>query len=448
MEGILSLKPEDEEKLHPNAIRWFNARVSEIKYEVPLEELDDYDLNTFLSNHEKHEFNRYKDEITRGLVTCLKKQAASSDLMANATIELSLIQFQVNSLLPISSICTLLKTVYQRKVAKAKQELIERTLAEKRIREQMEAEQRRKAEADRRRTAYEAVNPPLDDAKKYLNKEEYDEFLQATGEAIEVYLEKGNEHLHNIRTYNYCRYLEMINDRKKIEQLKIAAKLQAREYNQYLNREIARLKTLLCPDRKDHDRYFKEQINDSRYTGQNFAYFLSNKEAQSFNKAISDISRKKLEEIVSGDFRQFIDIKCQRSFFLLPSTEYSFDEVPCLDFMFDIFTVIETALWLTPGAKRNLVDMFLDLPWREEQCYSVLLRQPEFLGYYYLAFTLGKIGGYVFGTRIPLVLLKWLLNDQKKPNGLTITAAVDRSTTYKFRITKIPLLYQMILPVI
>jgi hypothetical protein len=64
---ILSLIPEDENKLHPEAVRWLNVRIAE--FEVPLEDLCDDDLNTFLSDDEKREFIRYKDEITRGLVT-------------------------------------------------------------------------------------------------------------------------------------------------------------------------------------------------------------------------------------------------------------------------------------------------------------------------------------------------------------------------------------------
>jgi hypothetical protein len=48
----------------------------------------------------------------------------------------------------------------------------------------------------------------------------------------------------------------MISDRKKTESRKIAAKLKAQEYNQYLNKERGRLKALLCPDRKDHESYF------------------------------------------------------------------------------------------------------------------------------------------------------------------------------------------------
>ena len=109
MAGILSLKPEDEKSLHPEALKWFNTRRSEIQFEVPLEELSDDDLNTFLSDDEKREFIRCKDEIAKGLHGCINKDAVSPDPMTNATIGLSLVTFQVNSLLPMRRIGLLLK---------------------------------------------------------------------------------------------------------------------------------------------------------------------------------------------------------------------------------------------------------------------------------------------------------------------------------------------------
>ena len=222
--------------------------------------------------------------------------------------------------------------------------------------------------------------------------------------------------------------MEIINDRKKTEQLKIAATLKAREYNRYLNRETAKIKTMLCPDRKDHAVYFKERISDHRYTGQNFNYFLSNEEVQVFGRAISDIGRRELDTIVPGDVRQFIDSKCRRSYFLLPSAEYNFDSVPCLDFMFEVFAVVETAVCLSPGQK-DIDGYIFDLPWKEENGYSVLLKEPELLGYRYLVLTPEDLGGFIFALSIPLALLKCLLNDQ--PNGFTISAAVDGRITYK-----------------
>ena len=390
---MLSLTPEDAKSLHPEAVKWFNARRAEIQFEVPLEELSDNDLNTFLSDDEKREFIKYKDEVVRGLATCINMDEASHDHVTNATIRLSLVKFQVNSLLPMRRIGLLLKDVHQRKAAKAKQEQRERDEEDKRSREQAEAERRRKEEEERWEAARKAVNPPLNDAKRYLNDEEYDKFIQAVLEAIEVYLEKGEDYLDDMRTFDYRRYLKDINDRKEKEKQKIAGNIAAKEYNQRLNKEKARLKALLCPNRKDHESYFKKQINDRRYTGKSFAQFLSSEEKQDFDKTIVVISRKKLDEIVSNDFRQFIDRKCWRSYFLLPSAEYSLEGVPCLVFIFDVFSVVETGVWLKPGQK-DFGDYIFKLPWRGEKGCSVLLQEPEFLGYHYLVLTPEDLGGY------------------------------------------------------
>lgn len=352
MAGILSLTPEDEKSLHPEALKWFNDRRAEIQFEVPLEELSDDDLNTFLLDDEKREFIRYKDEVVRGLVTCINMDEALHDPVANATIRLSLVKFQVNSLLPMYRIRLLLKNAHQRKIAKTKQEQRERDEEDRRNREQAEAERRRKAEEERWQAACGAVNPPFNDAKRYLNGEEYGKFIQATLVAIEVYLERGEDYLDDVRTFDYRQYLKKINNRKEEERQQIAAKLAAQKYNQRLNKEKRMLKALLCPKRKDHESYFKKQIKDRRYRGQSFAQYLSSEEEQDFDRKILDTSRKKLDEIVSDSFHQFIDSKCGKSYFLLPSAEYSLEEVTCLDFMFDIFAVGEVRVWLKPGQKK------------------------------------------------------------------------------------------------
>ena len=166
-------------------------------------------------------------KLLEGWHTCINMDEASHDPVTNATIGLSLVTFQVNSLLPMHRIGLLLKNVHQRKVAKAKQEQRERDEEDKRSREQAEAERRRKEEEERWQAAHKAVNPPLNDAKRYLNDEEYDKFIQAALEAIEVYLEKGEEYLDDVRTFDYRRCLKKINDRKEEERRKIAANIES-----------------------------------------------------------------------------------------------------------------------------------------------------------------------------------------------------------------------------
>jgi len=438
---MLSLKPEDEKSLHPEALKWFNARRAEIQFEVPLEELSDDDLNTFLSDDEKREFARCKDEIAKGLSACISTDDASPDPLTNASIGLSLLTFEVNSLSPMYTIRLLLKKVYERKAAKAEEERRKREKEERIRQEQAQAEQKRteeEAESKRRQKEEEerwsaargAVNPPLDDAKAYLDNKEFEEFTKAADEAIEAYLVKGEDYLDDSGTYDYRRCLWKINYRKEEERRQIAANVAANEYNKLLNKEMARLKALLCLNKKDHESYFKKQIKDCRYTGQSFAQFFSSEEEQDLDRTIVDIGRKKLDEIVSGDFRQFIEGKCWRSYFLLASAEYSLEGVPCLDFMFDVFAIVEVRVWLKPGQKK-FGDYVFNLPWREGKGYPVVLQEPEFLGYHYLVLIPKDLGGYSFWQSIPLVLLRGLLNGETKPNGTTISAASNSMITYK-----------------
>lgn len=114
----------------------------------------------------------------------------------------------------------------------------------------------------------------------------------------------------------------------------------------------------------------------------------------------------------------------------MPSAEYIFDGVPCLDFMFDVFAVVETRVWLKPGQK-NFGGYIFKFPWREEKGCSALLQEPEFLGYHYLVLAPEDLGNRVFWGSIPLVLLKGLLNGETKPSGTTISAASDGMITYK-----------------
>jgi len=227
---MLGLKPGDEKRLHPEALKWFKDQRATIQREVPLEELSDDDLNTFLSDDEKRQFIRCKDEIARGLVRCMDTgDGASASPVTDATIGLTVLRFKVESLSPIHKIGLLLKNVYEHKVAKAKEEQTKREEEERKRQEQAQAEKKRReeeAEAERRekeeeerwRAARKAVNPPIDDAKRYLDKPgEYDKFIEAAREAIEVYMEKREDYLDDSRTFDYRTSLWKINYRKEEE---------------------------------------------------------------------------------------------------------------------------------------------------------------------------------------------------------------------------------------
>ena len=184
-----------------------------------------------------------KDEITKGLYGCINKDAVPPDPVTNATIGLSLVTFQVNSLLPMRSIGLLLKNVHQRKIAKAKQEQRERDEEDKRSQEQAEAERRKKEDEERWWAAYKELNIPADDASKYLKSQEHQEFADSIPGAIDAYLDKRESYILDTRADDYLFWISVIKNRRKKEERETAATIKAREFGRFLNIEINKLKS-------------------------------------------------------------------------------------------------------------------------------------------------------------------------------------------------------------
>jgi len=432
MPEMLYLKPEDEKRLYPEALQWFNARKTEIGLEVPLQEITDEDLNAFLSEDEKREFQRYMDEISEGLRSCVIGSYTSSTPIDNINPRLNILKFQWDSFLSMYRIELLLKNVYQRKLVKAAHEQKERDEEEKKRIEQADMERKKRGEKAQWQTAYREVNPPLNDAKRYLNKEELNEFTQVVRDAIAVYLGEGKEYLNSIKTFEYRSFLNKISVRKESENLLTAAKVKAGEYNQLLNKERVRLAALLHTEKKDIAGYIQEVLGNSLCKIRSFIECLSNEEKHAFDSTVLNISTRKLDKIIPENIRQFIDTKSCCYYCSLPSAEYSFDGVPCLSFMFNIYAVVETEVWIKPGVK-NIDGYIFNLPWREEKGYSVILQEPEFMGYSYNILRPEDFGGYVYWQSIPLILLHGLLRGDNKPDGVTIVATSEGTIDYRIK---------------
>jgi len=422
--GVLSLNPEDEKRIHPDALKWFSARKAEIQCEVPLEELSDDDLNIYLWDDEKREFQSYMKEIAKGLVTCV--DIGDRDSPQPFTSDIILLRFEINLLSPMFRIQLLLKKVYDRKAKKAREE-------QKKREEAAEAERQKKEEEERWWAAYKALNIPADDAFKYLKVEEHQEFADSFLGAVDAYLVKGESYTLDSRADDYLFWISVINSRRKKEERKTAAQFAAGEFNHRLNQEITKLTSLLDHNIKDHSIYFQKEIKDSRYTSHNFDYLLSNEERQAFDNIVITIARRELDKLVSNDLSQFVDKEyrhIRRTYFLLPSIDYSFKGVPCLDFSFDIFAVVCREIWLKPRQKR-FGDHIFDLPLIEEKGCSILLQQPKLLGYHYLVLRPEEFGGHMFWKTIPLVLLEGLMNGELQPAGTTILRAWADGRTYR-----------------
>ena len=394
MIAILSLKPEDEKRLNPHALKRFNDWQDRIMRQAPqLGQLSieqtRADLRTHLHDNELAEYSKCLSDITRWLSECMD---TGDRYFPHA--------YDTQVITPMSRVESLIVRAYQLKEVERKW-----------------------------RTACKAVNPPLNDAKMYFGDEEYDEFIRAARQAIQVYTEKGEGYLDDLRSFDYRWSLEKIRGRKEKERQKIAANVAAQEYNRRLNEEKTRLKASLCPARKDHQTYFKKQVRDRRYAGQNLTRLVSMKEEQDFDKVIVEISKKRVEELVSTDFCFFTASKCWRSFFLLPSADYILKEVPCLGFIFDVFAVVETGVWLKPGQKEFNGYVF-DFPWGEKK-EGTSGKTQELLGYHHFVLTPEELGGWSFWQDIPLVLLKGLLSGETQPSETVIVSASDDAVTYE-----------------
>ncbi len=404
MVEILGLKPEHKARLNPHALERLNNWQDRTMREVPqLRQLSiqqlSADLDTYLNDNEVVELNNCLDDVIKWLAGCMD---AGDGYFPYAYDE------QVID--PMIRIESLIIEAYQR----------------------AEAERRKKEYDDRWCAAFISIKPPVDDAKKYLNDKEQDEFTLAIGKAIDAYLEKGAAYVDDLRAFDYGWWLRKIQERKKKEAQKQQATNTAIEYNRRLNQEMAKLTAQLDHKQRNLGSYFRAKIQDKRYTNHDFDYVLSKKDEMNFDSTLVSMANKRLEQLCPESLRQFIVFSSQyyRRYYPLPSASYSSEEVPSLDFNFDIFAAAYAEVWLRPGSISFDGYEFL-LPWLKDKNGLPLLEKSKFLGYYHLILRPEDLGGHVFWETIPLVLLKGLLNGEARPDGSTILAATDSIVTYK-----------------
>ena len=401
---ILSLKPEDKERLNSHALKRLYDWQAEIPSKVPqlrqlsVEQVKN-DLATHLDENEIAEFNKCLADIKVWLSECMDT--------GDRYFSYAYATWVVTPMLRVES---LIIRAYQR----------------------FEAERRKKEYDDRWRAAFVSIKPPVDDAKKYLNNKEHNEFILAMGKAIDVYLEKGAAYLADVRAFDYCWWLERIQGRKKEEAQKLQAIDEASKYNHRLNQEIRKLASRLDYERRDLVYYFWANIQDKRYKNYNFDYVLSEENEINLDATLVSVANKRLEQLLSNDLRYFISLPSRyyRLYFPLPIATYRLEKVPCIDIGFDVFAAAYAEVWLKPGIKRFNGYEF-DLPWMEERNCLVRLEKARFLAYHHLILAPEDLGGYVLWRSIPLILLRGLLNGETRPDGCTLSAASDSVTLYR-----------------
>ena len=401
---ILDLKPEDKQRLNSYALKRFNDWQGHIMREAPqlhqlnLEQIR-ADLRTYLNDNERIEFSNCLADITRWLSGCMD----TGDRYFPYAYDTRVID-------PMSRVESLIIRAYQR----------------------AEAERRKKEYEDRWCAAFVSINPSVDDAKKYLNDTEQAEFTLALGRLIDAYLQQGRAYLADVRTFDYGWWLKKIQERKKEEAQKLQAIRAADEYNHRLNQEITNLTSRLDHKQRDLASYFRAKIQVKRYTNHNFDYVLSKEDEINFDGTLVSVANKRLEQLLSSDLRDFVNLPSQyyRLYLPLPTADYSFERVPSIDIGFDIFAAAYAEVWLRPG-KRSFDEYEFLLPWIKEKNGLALLEKPRFLAYHYLLLRPEDLGGHVFWESIPLVLLQGLFNGEARSDGCTILAASDSVTTYR-----------------
>jgi len=415
LSAILNLQPEDARQLHPLALKWFNERNAAIEQQLMIDGLTVDDVETFLSGDEKNELQRYKSEIEMALLVHINPDPVYRNPLFDGSLGPDFLMMQLRSFIQVEKIKSLLRRVYGHKWA-IKPEAV-----------------KKKHEAERRKRASAALNPPIDLARKYLNcPGEYERFGISINGAVDAYLEAGEFYVYQEKASAYLRCLEAVEDKRREERRKQRAQSAADTYNHHLNEEIGELTTRLYRREKNLSDYFRAAAQDKRYSGDNFDYILSDEEEKELDPILVSVANKQLERLCPEDLRQFIVLpsKYYRCYYPLPSASYSFEEVPCLDFSFEIFAAAYAEVCLKQR-KKTFDGFEFSLPSVEEKNGLSVLKSPRFLGYYYSILRPEDLNARVFWESIPLVLLKGLLAGETKPEGATITAASENVTTYR-----------------
>lgn len=417
---IFGLRPEDEKRIHPYVLQCFFDWRGEILREVPqLGQLDmnevDADIDVYLTDDEKARGVKHWANIAEWL---WKYADIGDGYSPYLYPDSALVHYHM------SEFKSLLKKVYRCKVEEAQKEQRERE-------ERAKEEQTRREEEERLQDALKALNPPFQEAKIHLDSEEYRDFLQSIPDALtSVYLAHGEVYVGNHGAKRYWFWINEIKNRQEEEKRRSSAEPKAWKFNASLSNEIETLRSLLTPRKRSPEIYFKDQIGNHSYLGYRFAYLLPAGEKRSCDAIV----KSKIHEMVPEEFSRFIFRRYRTYYFLLSSADYSCEAVPCLDFSFDIFAVVETEVWVKLSEKTIDGSVFA-FPWIEHKCnpygsYFAELKEPEFLGYDYRLLIPSDLG-CIFWKSIPFVLIQGLMNGELEPDGTAVLEASEGSTTYE-----------------
>jgi hypothetical protein len=411
---IFPLTPDLEKQFRLEALQYLNEWRAEILRDIPelsqlSKEESEADIHKYLTDPEKASFQKYTNDIAEWLWDCTK------NLNVPFFISLPIVY------LPKREIKQLLRQVYDRKA--------QETEEQRRAEEAKAAEEEKKRDNHRRvEEAMQALNPPLEKAKRYLDDSEYQQFFNSAVGALISYATRGEDYVRDPQSLNYLQWVDEINARQNKEQLKKRAEEKATKYNHSLNKELTRLKAELSKEKQDTESYFKANAGDRRYLPYSFAFKSSTQEEQRRDTIVN----QKVSEVVHPQFSKFIATRYRTNYFLLPFAEFCAEDVFLLSFFFRVYAVVEVEVWIEPG-EDTIEGYVFTFPWIEEKTdygpYLREVRKPELLGCRYLLLTPSDLGHY-FWRSLPLVLVKGLMSSEMEPEGTSIVELAENFTTY------------------
>ncbi|MFC1871415.1 hypothetical protein ACFLYF_03335, partial [Chloroflexota bacterium] len=263
-------------------------------------------------------------------------------------------------------------------------------------------------------------------AGRYLNKDDIDKLHVAVDEAAKVYLKEGDSYLRNYQTSDYRRWVEKINYEKEKEQIRLDSEAQAQAFRPRLDQGLEEIERKLSPKKEDPAVRIKRYCSnngEARYLGESFTDIIGGDDDRKNNwtQGYIPAAEAKLLKFIPGELRDFILTKPVAEFFLLPGANYSHCGVPCLDFYFDVFSVVTITVSAQAGQK-----VFNGYRFN----FLTNLREPKLLGYYQITITPNKPH---FWQSVPISIIRALIDGNLEPPTTTILERTDHLTVYKVK---------------
>lgn len=222
-------------------------------------------------------------------------------------------------------------------------------------------------------------------------------------------------HLSVLNTYKR-QYLKM----PRKHTAKELAKRAYEHYCDWLNDQLAGLKkTLPRTKYTDIGAYFKKQIGDPRYLGCSFQKLIPSDVRVEAVRSVQGKLKEIYEERVPAGLRKYVTYCPQSHFFALPHAEYSLEwDIPCLDFGFELYLVVELELLEVEEAEDEFYGYQLTIRFTGDalgRIYNIFQPQPPLF----------------FWQTVPLSLIQGLLAGELIPKGAKVLYADSGATQYE-----------------